>query len=29
MQRAGASEGDCDAIASAFLYEGFFYEQAA
>ena len=29
MQGAGVSEGDCDAIASAFLYEGFFYEQAA
>lgn len=29
MRRAGVSEGDCDAIARAFLYEGFFYEQAA
>ena len=28
MQRAGVSEADCDGIASAFLYEGFFYEIA-
>lgn len=26
MRRAGVSEADCEAIASAFLYEGFFYE---
>jgi hypothetical protein len=28
MRRAGVSEADCEAIASAFLYEGFFYEEA-
>jgi serine/threonine-protein kinase HipA len=28
MQRAGVSEADCEAITSAFLYEGFFYEEA-
>lgn len=27
MWRAGVSEADCEAIASAFLYEGFFYEE--
>jgi serine/threonine-protein kinase HipA len=26
MQQAGVSEADCQAIASTFLYEGFFYE---
>ena len=26
LRRAGASAKDCEAIASAFLYEGFFYE---
>jgi serine/threonine-protein kinase HipA len=26
MRRAGVSEADCEAIAGAFLYEGFFYE---
>ncbi len=26
MRRAGVSEADCEAIASAFLYDGFFYE---
>jgi len=29
MRRAGVSEADCEAIATAFLYEGFFYEEAA
>ena len=29
MRRAGVSEADCEAIATAFLYEGFFYEKAA
>jgi len=28
MRRAGVSETDCEAIASAFLYEGFFYKVA-
>jgi serine/threonine-protein kinase HipA len=28
MRRAGVSEADCEAIASAFLYEGFFYKEA-
>ena len=28
MRRAGVSEADCEAIAGAFLYEGFFYEEA-
>jgi serine/threonine-protein kinase HipA len=28
LRRAGVSETDCEAIASAFLYEGFFYEGA-
>jgi serine/threonine-protein kinase HipA len=28
LQRAGVSETDCEAIAGAFLYEGFFYEEA-
>jgi serine/threonine-protein kinase HipA len=28
LRRAGASEADCEAIASAFLYEGFFYQEA-
>ena len=28
MRRAGVSEVDCEAIARAFLYEGFFYEEA-
>jgi serine/threonine-protein kinase HipA len=28
MRRAGVSETDCEAIAGAFLYEGFFYEEA-
>jgi hypothetical protein len=28
MRRAGVSQADCDAIAGAFLYEGFFYEEA-
>ena len=27
MRRVGVSEADCDAIASAFLYEGYFYEE--
>jgi serine/threonine-protein kinase HipA len=26
LRRAGASQKDCDAIASAFIYEGFFYK---
>ena len=26
MRRAGVSEADCEAISTAFLYEGFFYE---
>ena len=26
MRRAGVSDADCNAIAGAFLYEGFFYE---
>ena len=26
MRRAGVSERDCEAIAGAFLYDGFFYE---
>jgi serine/threonine-protein kinase HipA len=26
MRRAGVSEADCEKIASAFLYDGFFYE---
>ena len=26
MRRAGVSEADCEAIAGAFLYDGFFYE---
>jgi hypothetical protein len=29
MRRAGASETACEAIASAFLYDAFFYEQFA
>jgi len=29
MRRAGVSEADCEMIATAFLYEGFFYEEAA
>ncbi len=29
MRRAGVIEADCEAIATAFLYEGFFYEEAA
>jgi len=29
MLRAGVSEADCEMIATAFLYEGFFYEEAA
>ena len=28
MRRAGVSNADCEAIAGAFLYEGFFYEEA-
>jgi serine/threonine-protein kinase HipA len=28
MRRAGVSEADCEAIARAFLYEGFFYQEA-
>jgi len=28
MRRAGVSETDCEAIASAFLYAGFFYKEA-
>ena len=28
MRRAGVSEADCEAIAGAFLYEGFFYDEA-
>ncbi|UCE51976.1 MAG: type II toxin-antitoxin system HipA family toxin [Desulfobacterales bacterium] len=27
MRRAGVSEADCEAITSAFLYKGFFYEE--
>ena len=27
MRCAGVSETDCEAIASAFLYEGFFYQE--
>jgi serine/threonine-protein kinase HipA len=27
MRRAGVSERDCEAIAGAFLYDGFFYEE--
>ncbi|MBW2443646.1 MAG: type II toxin-antitoxin system HipA family toxin [Deltaproteobacteria bacterium] len=27
MRQAGASEADCESIAGAFLYEGFFYKQ--
>jgi len=27
MRQAGVSEADCEAISSAFLYEGFFYEK--
>lgn len=27
MRRAGVSEADCDAIAGAILYEGFFYRK--
>jgi len=26
LRRAGVSETDCEAISTAFLYEGFFYE---
>ena len=29
MRRVGVSEADCEAIATAFLYEGFFYEEVA
>ncbi|KZD07380.1 type II toxin-antitoxin system HipA family toxin [Oceanibaculum pacificum] len=29
MRRAGASEADCEAIRSAFVYDGLFYEDAA
>jgi len=29
MRRAGVSETDCEAIAGAFLYDGFFYEEVA
>jgi serine/threonine-protein kinase HipA len=29
MRRAGVSEADCEAIAGAFLYDGFFYEEVA
>ena len=29
MRRAGVSEGDCEAIRSAFVYDGLFYENAA
>jgi len=29
MRRAGVSKTDCEAIAPAFLYDGFFYEQFA
>ena len=29
MRRAGVSEGDCDSIQSAFVYDGLFYESAA
>ena len=28
MRRAGVSERDCEAIRSAFLYDGLFYENA-
>jgi hypothetical protein len=28
MRRAGVSDADCEAISTAFLYEGFFYEEA-
>jgi serine/threonine-protein kinase HipA len=28
MRRAGVSNADCEAIAGAFLYEGFFYKEA-
>ena len=28
MRRTGVSEADCEAIAGAFLYEGFFYREA-
>jgi len=28
MRRAGVSHADCEAISTAFLYEGFFYEEA-
>jgi len=28
MRRAGVSRADCEAISTAFLYEGFFYEEA-
>ena len=27
MRQAGVSEADCESIAGAFLYEGFFYKQ--
>jgi serine/threonine-protein kinase HipA len=27
MRRASVSEADCEAIAGAFLYDGFFYEE--
>jgi hypothetical protein len=27
MRKAGVSKADCDAIAGAFLYEGFFHCQ--
>jgi serine/threonine-protein kinase HipA len=29
MRQAGVSEADCETIAGAFLYDGFFYEQVA
>jgi serine/threonine-protein kinase HipA len=29
MRHAGVSEADCETIAGAFLYDGFFYEQVA
>ena len=29
LHRAGVSEQDCDRVASAFVYEGFFYRSTA
>ena len=29
MRRAGVSDADCEAIKSAFVYDGLFYENAA